>query len=104
MNVHFERLTLAVVAERPVAEHLEARQVGGVADLVDVDGAQAALNVDEPAAVGCGAPEKYGTSGWMPAVVNSTELVARDQRAAGDLGVAAAGEEVDVGTPKSRRT
>ena len=50
--------------------------------------------------LGCGAPPKYGTSGWLPAVVNSTELSLGMQGAAGDLGVTAADEEVDVGTPK----
>ena len=41
-----------VVAERPRAEHLEHRQVGVVAYLVQVGGAQAALYPGEPAAEG----------------------------------------------------
>src|SRR3954447_2472294 len=46
-----ERVVLEVVAERPVAEHLETGEVRVVPDLFDVRGAQAALVVDESAAV-----------------------------------------------------
>ena len=44
-----DRLLLEVVAEAPVAEHLEEGQMaGGVADLVDVDRPEAALDVRDP--------------------------------------------------------
>ena len=43
-------LFLEVVAEGPVAEHLEAGEVALVADLVDVAGADALLVVGEPLA------------------------------------------------------
>ena len=42
---------LEVVAERPVAQHLKEGQVRGVADLVDVAGADALLHVGKPRAL-----------------------------------------------------
>ena len=46
-----DRLGLEVVAEAPVAEHLEEGEVaGGLADLLDVGGAEAFLHVGDAAA------------------------------------------------------
>src|SRR5262249_2511802 len=42
-----DRVVAKVVAERPVPEHLEERQVRRITDLVDVAGADALLHVDE---------------------------------------------------------
>jgi hypothetical protein len=46
--------------------------VSEVADVVDVVGAQALLDVGEPATARVGSPRRNGTSGCMPAVVKST--------------------------------
>ena len=68
-------LALEVVAEREVAEHLEERQMArGRADDVDVGGAERLLAAWSRAdAAGARVPRKYGFSGTMPAIVNSTD-------------------------------
>ena len=43
-----DRLFLEVVVKRPVAEHLEEREMSGVTDLVDVAGAHALLDIGKP--------------------------------------------------------
>ena len=73
-----DRFLLEVVAEGPVAEHLEEGVVVGVlADVVEVvvlaAGADALLRVGGPL-VGGGlpVPRKYGLNWFMPALVNSS--------------------------------
>ena len=41
-----------IIAERPVAHHLEKREVSGVADALDVNRSHATLNVAEPCFAG----------------------------------------------------
>src|SRR5215207_6623414 len=59
-----DRLLLEVVAEAPVAEHLEEGQVAArVADLFDVGGPEAALDVGDPAGRRLLLPEEIGLEG-----------------------------------------
>ncbi len=59
-----DRLLLEVVAEAPVAEHLEEGEVaGGVADLLDVGGAEALLHVGEARRRRLFAAEEVGLEG-----------------------------------------
>ena len=71
-----DRLLLEIVAERPVAQHLEHRVVVGVvADLLQVvvlaRHAQALLRIGRPADTGRGVlPRKMSLNWFMPALVN----------------------------------
>ena len=56
-------LFLEIVAQRPVAQHLEEREVRGVAHLVDVARADALLNVGKTRALGVLLTEKVGHEG-----------------------------------------
>ena len=70
-----DRLLLEVVAEAPVAEHLEEGQVAaGVPHLFDVGRAKALLAGREPGAGRLSSPRKYGLKGCMPAIVSRVEV------------------------------
>ncbi len=94
-----DRALFEVVAERPVAEHLEERAVaGGLADLFDVVRADALLHVD-------GARERRGDDarqvrdeGHHAGHGEEQGRVVGDERRRRHDGVTALGEVVDVAT------
>ena len=55
-----------VIAERPVAEHLEEGAVRGVADVVDIAGTDALLDVGKAGALGVLGAEQIGDQGMHP--------------------------------------
>ncbi len=79
-----------VVAQRPGAEHLEDGQVGGVTDLLQVRGAQAALQVHQPPAQRMGAALQVRRERVHPRGGEQHGVAGRwQQRRAGDPAVAA---------------
>jgi hypothetical protein len=72
----FELLLLEVIAQAPVAEHLEERRVAVVADFFDILGAQTGLAVDQARALR-GAVRRADTaiSGCMPEPVKQSSRV-----------------------------
>ena len=104
-----DRLALEVVAEAPVAEHLEERVVAGrPADLLEVvvlaGDAQDALVVDRPGVVALLDPGQDVLELDHPRVREEERLVAgRDEAGARDRGVAALLEELDEAAPDLRR-
>ncbi len=89
---------LEVVADREVAEHLEERQVvGGAADLVDVDGAEALLHGDEAVVGRLLLPQEVPLERLHPGRGDEHALVPRrrHQRPARELHVPGGGEVVD---------
>jgi hypothetical protein len=72
-----DRFLLEVIAETPVAEHLEEGVVVGVlADVVEVvvlaAGADALLRVGDPLVGRLSVPRKYGLNWFIPALANSS--------------------------------
>jgi hypothetical protein len=95
-----DRLLLEVVAEAPVAEHLEEGEVaGGVADLLDVGGAEALLHIGEPRRRRPLAAEEVGLEGLHPGRGQQHRgVVGRgDERRGGHDLVATLLEEGEVG-------
>ena len=95
-----DRLRLEVVAEAPVAEHLEEGQVaGGVADLLDVGRAEALLDVGEPRRRRPLAAEEVGLERLHAGRRQQHRGVVDrgHERGRGDDLVAALGEEIEVG-------
>ncbi len=95
-----DRLGLEVVAEAPVAEHLEEGQVaGGVADLLDVGRAEALLHVGEPRRRRSLAAEEVGLEGLHAGRRQQHRGVVDGghERGRGDDLVPALGEELEVG-------
>ena len=96
-----DRLALEVVAEAPVAEHLEERVVaGGPADLLEVvvlaGDAQDALVVDRPLVVRVSAPVRTSLNWTIPEFVKRSVCVAgRHEARAGHDRMTALGEELD---------
>jgi hypothetical protein len=96
-----DRLALEVVAEAPVAEHLEQGVMPGRAtDLLEIvvlaGDPQAALEVDRPAVAPLLGPGQGVLEGHHPRIDEEERRVAgRDEAGAGHDGVAAFGEEVD---------
>ena len=90
----FDRLVLEIIAEGPVAEHLEEGAVTGVADLVDIAGADAFLHVAEPAARGVLRAEQIRHERMHARHrEKSGRVVFGDQRGGGDHGVSLLSEE-----------
>ncbi len=95
-----DRLLLEVVAEAPVAEHLEEGEVaGGVADLLDVGGAEALLHVGEARRRRLLAAEEVGLEGLHAGGGQQHRRVVRrgHQRGRGHDLVPALLEEGEVG-------
>src|SRR4029078_4871951 len=85
---------LEVVPEREVAVHLEERAVpGGLADLVDVEGAHALLDAGGPAVRRGLLAEEVRLEGHHPGVDEQQVRVVVQQWRAGDDGVPALPEE-----------
>ena len=94
-----DRLLLEVVAERPVAEHFEEGEVDGVADLVDVAGADALLKVGQPFPGGMFRPLEIGDEGvHSGGGEEAGRIVFRNHRSALNLLMALRLEELDVFT------
>ena len=90
-------LLLEVVAEGPVAQHLEEREVAGVADLVDVAGPDALLEVRQPPSGGVLLAEEVGHQGvHAGGREENGGVVLGYERSGADLSVAPLLEEVDV--------
>lgn len=86
-----------VIAERPVAEHFEEGAVRGVADVVDVTGTDALLDVGKAGALGVFGAEQIGDQGVHPRRRKQDgRIVVGDQRRAADDGVPVAAEEVKI--------
>ena len=91
-------LLLEVVAQGPVAQHLEERQVAGVPDLVDVPGPDAFLEVGQPPSGGVLLAEEVGDQRVHPRGGEQNGGVVLGYEGCGaDLRVAPLLEEVDVG-------
>src|SRR6266496_1161662 len=87
---------LEVVADRPAAEHLEERQVVPVADVGDVDGAHAGLDVAQVRRRGDRLAEEVGLErGHAGVDEQQRRVVHRDHRGSADLLVLPRGEELD---------
>ena len=98
-ETEMDRLLLEVVAERPVAEHFEEGEVDGVADLVDVAGADALLKVGEPFPGGMFRPLEIGDEGvHSGGGEEAGRIVFRNHRSALNLLMALRLEELDVFT------
>ena len=91
-------LLLEVVPEGPVAQHLEEREVAGVADLVDVPCPDALLEVGQPPSGGVLLAEEVGYQRVHPRGGEQNGGVVLGYEGGGaDLRVAPLLEEVDVG-------
>ena len=89
---------LEVVAQGPVAEHLEEGEVAGIPDLVDVAGPDALLEVGEPSASGVLLSEEIRYQGVHPCgCEKDSRIVLRHEGCGTDLRVAALFKEIDVG-------
>ena len=92
---------LEVVAQRPVAQHLKEGAVGGVADLVDVAGADALLHVREPGAGGVLLAHQVGYQRMHARGGEEHRgIILGDQGRTGDHRVALGTEEVQIQLPK----
>jgi len=91
-----DRLSLEVVAEGEVAEHLEKREVpGGVADVLDVGGAEALLDAGGAAEVGHDLAQEVRLELVHARVGEQQRRVVGDQRAGGHQAVSSLDEEVE---------
>ena len=66
LEAHRDRLLLEVVAERPVAEHLEEGQMEGIAHLVDVPRPQAFLHIGQTRSRRVLLPQQIGDERMHP--------------------------------------
>jgi hypothetical protein len=90
-------LLLEVVAQRPVPEHLEERQVAGVPDLVDVARPDALLEVGEALPGRVLLAQEIGHEGVHPGSGEENGgVVLGDEGGRADLDVAPCFEEIDV--------
>lgn len=92
-----DRLFFEIVAERPVAEHFKESQVHGVADFVDVAGADALLEVGQAASGRVLRALQIGDQRVHPGGGEQTgRVVFWDDRRALDLLMAFAFEKFDI--------
>ena len=97
LEAHRDGLFLEVVAEGPVAQHLEEREVHGIADFVDVAGADAFLVVGEAFARRMRLSAQVRDQRMHPGGGEEAgRVVVRDQRRALYLGVSVAAEKCDI--------
>lgn len=97
-KTHFDRFFLKVVAETPVAQHLEAGEVGIIPDFVDILRAHAKLDVGESRAEWMLFTHEIGDEGvHARRREENRRIILRSQRGTGNDRMAILGKEIEVG-------